>query len=128
MNQNNRTITLKPLTIIILIGVAAFFYLSISNSFRLTQAINIIKNVETNLNVVSDSLKNAQKSIINMLHKLEFTENELRIVKAQRDILELEEMKRQTTNRGELQRFKEEIKTIESKRDSLIQEAKKFEI
>lgn len=128
MNQNNRTITLKPLTIIILIGVAAFFYLSISNSFRLTQAINIIKNVETNLNVVSDSLKNAQKSIINMLHKLEFTENELRIVKAQRDILELEEMKRQTTNRGELQRFKEEIKTIESKRDSLIQEAKRFEI
>jgi archaellum component FlaC len=128
MNQTNRTVTLKPLTVIIVIGVAVFFYLSISNSFRLTQAIDIIKKVETDLKVVSDSLENAQKSIINMLQKLEFTENELQIVKAQRDILELEEMKRQTTNRSELQRFKEEIKTIETKRDSLIREAKKFEI
>ncbi len=128
MNQNIRSITSKPLTILAIVGIGVFLYLSVSTSFRLTQAIDIIQKVETDLKVVSDSLVNAQKSIINMLQKLEFTENELRIVKAQRDLLELEELKRQTTNRSELQRFKDEIKTIESKRDSLIQEAKKFEL
>ena len=87
-----------------------------------------LDDVKANVKVVNDSLHTARQTIDGVMKKLEFSENELRILKANRDLLELEEQKSKANNWNELQQFKTEIKKNEIAKDSLIEAAKKFDI
>ena len=63
-----------------------------------------------------------------VLNKLEFTENELKILKNERDILELEEQQRGTRNKEELKVLKEQILKKEEMKKELQKYANTFEL
>jgi cell shape-determining protein MreC len=118
----------KILGIVTVAILVVLLYFVFSGNGKLNNALQTLDDVKANVKVVNDSLKNAQQSIDGVMKKLEFSENELRILKANRDLLELEEQKSKANNWNELQQFKAEIKKNEATKDSLIEAAKKFDI
>jgi hypothetical protein len=114
-------------TVLIFISVL-LLYLVYSGNSKLNEAVKIINNVNDSILVVKDSLQNARNSIQIVLKKLEFTDNELKLLKAERNLLELEEQKKQAKNWEELQLYKVKIKKMEGKKDSLKQDAEKYEL
>jgi uncharacterized protein (DUF3084 family) len=118
----------KILGIVTVAILVVLLYFVFSGNSKLNEAVKSLDEVKANVKVVNDSLHTAQQSIEGVMKKLEFSENELRIIKANRDLLELEEQKRKANNWEELQQFKSEIKKNETTKDSLIDAAKKFDI
>jgi uncharacterized protein (DUF3084 family) len=118
----------KILGIVTVAILVVLLYFVFSGNSKLNEAVKSLDEVKANVKVVNDSLHTAQQSIEGVMKKLEFSENELRILKANRDLLELEEQKRKANNWEELQKFKSEIKKNEVTKDSLIDAAKKFDI
>jgi len=118
----------KILGIVTVIILVVLLYFVFTGSSRLNQAVKTLDEVKANVKVVNDSLHTARQTIDGVMKKLEFSENELRIIKANRDLLELEEQKSKANNWNELQQFKTEIKKNEIAKDSLIEAAKKFDI
>jgi len=118
----------KILGIVTVAFLVVLLYLVFSGNSKLNDAVKTMNDVSAKVKVVNDSLHTAQQSIEGVMKKLEFSENELRILKTNRDLLELEEQKTKANNWNELQQFKTEIKKHESTKDSLIDAAKKFDI
>jgi cell shape-determining protein MreC len=118
----------KILSIVTVILLVILSYFVFRGSSKLNQALKTLDEVSAQVKSAKDSLNTAQQSIDGVMKKLEFSENELRILKANRDLLELEEQKSKANNWNELQQFKAEIKKNESTKDSLLKAAKKFNI
>lgn len=123
MTDLNRILGIVTVAILIVL-----VYFVFSGNSKLNSAMKTLDDVKANVKVVNDSLNTARQSIDGVMKKLEFSENELRILKANRDLLELEEQKSKANNWNELQQFKTEIKKNEVTKDSLIEAAKKFNI
>jgi hypothetical protein len=118
----------KILGIVTVVLLIVLFYFVFSGNSKLNEAVKTLDEVSAKVKVVNDSLHNAQQSINGVIKKLDFSENELRILKANRDLLELEDQKSKANNWNELQQFKTDIKKNEVTKDSLIEAAKKFNI
>lgn len=118
----------KILGIVTVAILVVLLYLVFSGNIKLNDAVKTLNDVSAKVKLVNDSLHTAQQSIEGVMKKLEFSENELRILKTNRDLLELEEQKAKANNWNELQQFKTEIKKNEIAKDSLIEAAKKFDI
>ena len=118
----------KILGMVTIAMLIVLLYFVFTGNGKLNEAVKTLDEVSTKVKVVNDSLHNAQKSIEGVMKKLEFSENELRILKAERDLLELEEQKKKANDWNELQDFKAKIKKNASVKDSLIDAAKKFDI
>ncbi|MEI8049032.1 MAG: hypothetical protein WCI92_16740 [Bacteroidota bacterium] len=118
----------KVLGIVTVIISMVLLYLVFTGNGKLNDAIKTLDEVSAKVKVVNDSLHNAQQSIEGVMKKLDFSENELRILKANRDLLELEAKKAKANDWNELQKFKAEIKKNEMTKDSLMQVAKQFEL
>lgn len=118
----------KILGMVTIAMLIVLLYFVFTGNGKLNEAVKTLDEVSTKVKVVNDSLHNAQKSIEGVMKKLEFSENELRILKTERDLLELEEQKKKANDWNELQDFKAKIKKNESVKDSLIDAAKKFDI
>ena len=118
----------KILGIVTVAILVVLVYFVFSGNSKLNEAVKTLDEVKANVKVVNDSLHTARQTIDGVMKKLEFSENELRIIKANRDLLELEEQKSRANNWNELQQFKTEIKKNETAKDSLIDAAKKFKI
>ena len=118
----------KILGIVTVAILVVLLYFVFSGNSKLNEAVRTLDDVKANVKVVNDSLHTARQTIDGVMKKLEFSENELRILKANRDLLELEEQKSKANNWNELQQFKTEIKKNEIAKDSLIEAAKKFDI
>ena len=118
----------KILGMVTIAMLVVLLYFVFTGNGKLNDAVKTLNDVSAKVKVVNDSLHNAQQSIEGVMKKLEFSENELRILKANRDLLELEEQKKKANDWNELQDFKAKIKKNESTKDSLIDAAKKFDI
>ena len=118
----------KILGMVTIAMLIVLLYFVFTGNSRLNDAVKTLNDVSAKVKVVNDSLHNAQQSIEGVMEKLGFSENELRILKANRDLLELEEQKKKANDWNELQDFKAKIKKNESTKDSLIDAAKKFDI
>ncbi len=118
----------KILGIVTVAILVVLLYFVFSGNSKLNSAMKTLDDVKANVKVVNDSLHTARQSIDGVIKKLEFSENELRILKANRDLLELEQLKSKANNWNELQQFKSEIKKNEITKDSLIDAANKFKI
>ncbi len=118
----------KILGIVTVVLLIVLFYFVFSGNSKLNEAVKTLNDVSAKVKVANDSLRSAQQSIDGVIKKLDFSENELRILKANRDLLELEEQKSKAANWNELQQFKADIKKNEVTKDSLIEAAKKFNI
>lgn len=118
----------KILGIVTVAILVVLLYFVFSGNSKLNDAVKTLNDLRDKVKVVNDSLYTAQKSIEGVMKKLEFSENELRILKTNRDLLELEEQKSKANNWNELQKFKVEIKKNEAAKDSLLEAAKKFDI
>jgi len=113
---------------IILALLLVLLYMVFTTSRRTKEAIRIIKEVNSELISVQDSLVKAQNTIQVTLQKIEFTENELKLLKAERDLILLEEQKKSAKDWDELQKFKDEILRIEELKEKLKIEANKYEL
>jgi cell shape-determining protein MreC len=118
----------KILGIVTVAILVVLLYFVFSGNSKLNDAVKTLNDVSAKVKLVNDSLHTAQQSIEGVMKKLEFSENELRILKTNRDLLELEEQKSKANNWNELQKFKVEIKKNEAAKDSLVEAAKKFDI
>ncbi len=118
----------KILGMVTIAMLVVLLYFVFTGNGKLNDAVKTLNDVSAKVKVVNDSLHNAQQSIEGVMKKLEFSENELRILKANRDLLELEEQKKKANDWNELQDFMAKIKKNESTKDSLIDAAKKFDI
>ncbi len=118
----------KILSIVTVIILVVLLYIVFTGNGKLNEAVKTLNDVSAKVKVVNDSLHNAQQSIEGVMKKLDFSANELRILKADRDLLELEEQKKKANDWNELLQFKADIKRSESTKDSLIAVAKKFDI
>lgn len=95
---------------------------------RLNKAVKLIDKVNDELIVISDSLQSAQESIEGVLKKLEVAENELSILRAERELIELEQKRQNAKNWEELQQLKGEIKEKQELKNLLVIKAKDFEL
>ena len=118
----------KILGIVTVIILVVLLYIVFTGNNKLNDAVKTLNEVSAKVKVVNDSLHNAQQSIDGVMKKLDFSANELRILKTNRDLLELQEQKSKANDWNELQKFKTEIKKNESTKDSLVEAAKKFDI
>lgn len=118
----------KILGMVTIVMLIVLLYFVFTGNSKLNDAVKTLNDVSAKVKVVNDSLHNAQQSIEGVMKKLDFSENELRILKANRDLLELEEQKKKANDWNELQDFKVKIKKNETTKDSLIDAAKKFDI
>lgn len=118
----------KILGIVTIALLVVLLYFVFSGNSKLNDAVKTLNDVSAKVKVVNDSLHTAQQSLDDVMKKLDFSQNELRILKTNRDILELEEQKNRANNWNELQQFKTEIKKTEATKDSLVEAAKKFDI
>jgi uncharacterized protein (DUF3084 family) len=112
----------------LLVLSALMLFLFYRGNSKLNDATKTIKDVSIQITLVKDSLQSAQKSILNVLKKLEFAENELNIIRTERELIDLEAKKSKARTYEELQFFKQEIKKFEEKKSSLIEIAKEFEL
>ena len=118
----------KIWNIVMLALLLVLLYMVFTTSRRTKEAIRIIKEVNSELISVQDSLDNAQNTIQVALQKIEFTENELKLLKAERDLILLEEQKKNAKDWNELQKFKDEILRIEELKQKLKLEANNYEL
>jgi cell shape-determining protein MreC len=118
----------KILGIVTVVILVVLLYIVFTGNSKLNDAVKTLNEVSAKVKVVNDSLHNAQQSIEGVMKKLDFSANELRILKADRDLLELQAHKSKANDWNELQKFKTEIKKNESTKDSLVEAAKKFDI
>ena len=110
----------KILLIIVIILSLVLIYLVFTGNNNLKSAQKEIEKASSEINVVKDSLTNAQKNISDVLKKIEFAENELKLIKAQRDLLQAEEAKKFANDWEELQQYKKEIQAIKDKQKDLM--------
>ena len=118
----------KRWNMVMLALLLVLLYMVFTTSRRTKEAIRIIKEVNSELISVQDSLDNAQNTIQVALQKIEFTENELKLLKAERDLILLEEQKKNAKDWNELQKFKDEILRIEELKQKLKLEANNYEL
>jgi len=118
----------KIWNMVMLALLLVLLYMVFTTSRRTKEAIRIIKEVNSELISVQDSLDNAQNTIQVALQKIEFTENELKLLKAERDLILLEEQKKNAKDWNELQKFKDEILRIEELKQKLKLEANNYEL
>jgi len=116
----------KILGIVTVVILVVLLYFVFTGNSKLNDAVKTLNDVSAKVKVVNDSLHNAQQSIEGVMKKLDFSENELRILKANRDQLELEEQKSKASNWNELQQIKVDIKKNETTKDSLKKVADQF--
>jgi uncharacterized protein (DUF3084 family) len=116
----------KILGIVTVVILVVLLYFVFTGNSKLNEAVKTLKEVSAQVKSAKDSLNTAQQSIEGVMKKLEFSENELRILKANRDLLELEEQKSKANNWNELQDYKAKIKQNELTKDSLIKVAGQF--
>ena len=116
----------KILGIVTVVILIVLLYFVFTGNSKLNDAVKTLNDVSAKVQVVNDSLHNAQQSIEGVMKKLDFSENELRILKANRDQLELEEQKSKASNWNELQQIKVDIKKNEATKDSLKKVADQF--
>jgi uncharacterized protein (DUF3084 family) len=114
----------KILGIVTVIILVVLLYIVFTGNSKLNDAVNTLKDVSAKVKVVNDSLHNAQQSIDGVMKKLDFSANELMILKADRDALELQEQKSKANDWNELQLYKAKIKQNDDKKDSLVKVAK----
>ena len=114
----------KILGIVTVIILVVLLYIVFTGNSKLNDAVNTLKDVSAKVKVVNDSLHNAQQSIDGVMKKLDFSANELMILKTDRDALELQEQKSRANDWNELQLFKAQIKQNADKKDSLVKVAK----
>ena len=110
----------------IVILLAYIFYDTFSRSGKLKDAQKQITQAKREIEIAKDSLSTAQQTISEVVKKLSRTENELQILKTERELIVFQERKKATQNHTELQEFKAAIRLMEVKNDSLKQVAKKF--
>ena len=118
----------KIWNMVMLALLLVLLYMVFTTSRRTKEAIRIIKEVNNELISVRDSLHKAQNTIQVALQKIEFTENELKLLKAERDLILLEEQKKNAKDWNELQKFKDEILRIEELKQKLKLEANNYEL
>ena len=118
----------KILGIVTVIILVVLLYIVFTGNSKLNDAVKTLNDVSAKVKIVNDSLHNAQQSIDGVMKKLDFRANELRILKTDRDLLELEQQKSKANDWNELQKFKAEIKKNEAAKDSLVEAAKQFDI
>jgi|CEGD01.1.fsa_nt_gi predicted PurR-regulated permease PerM len=118
----------NALTLVLTILVVVVLYFVVSGNSKLKETQNTINQVNKELSVLKDSISKAQQLVTLVLNKLEFTENELKILKNERDILELEEQQRGTRNKEELKVLKEQILKKEEMKKELQKYANTFEL
>jgi len=118
----------KILGIVTIVLMVVMLYFVFTGNSRLNDAMKTLNEVSAKVKVVNDSLHNAQQSIDGVMKKLDFSANELRILKTDRDLLELEQKKSKANDWNELQQFKAQIKKNEAAKDSMVIEANKFDI
>jgi len=116
----------KIIGIVTVVILVVLLYFVFTGNSKLNDAVKTLNDVSAKVQVVNDSLHNAQQSIEGVMKKLDFSENELRILKANRDQLELEEQKSKASNWNELQQIKVDIKKNEATKDSLKKVADQF--
>jgi len=116
----------KILSIVTVVLLIVLLYFVFSGNSKLNETLKTLNNVSAQVKSAKDSLNSAQQSIVGVMKKLEFSENELRILKANRDMLELEEERRKAANWNELKGIKEDIKKNEALQDSLKKAASQF--
>jgi uncharacterized protein (DUF3084 family) len=120
--------TNKILNIVLIAISLLVLYLIFTGNSKLNEAIKAINEVRDKVKIAKDSIDKAQNSIEKVLKKIEFTDNEMKILKADRDYLEVQEQKKRAANKKESEEFAEELKKIQDKRDSLKKEAQKFDL
>ena len=118
----------KILRLIIGLVILILIYFVFNTSNRTREAIKSINKVNTELKMVQDSLKKAQNMIQITLQKVEKTENELKFLRAERELIVLEEKKKTAKNWKELQQYKDEMKRLEKLKEQLKQEANSYEL
>jgi len=116
----------KILSIVTVVLLIVLLYFVFSGNSKINETLKTLDNVSAQVKSAGDSLHSAQQSIEGVMRKLEFSENELRILKANRDLLELEEQRRKAANWNELQGIKDDIKKNEALQDSLKKAASLF--
>lgn len=116
----------KILGIVTVAILVVLLYFVFSGNGKLNEAVKTLKEVSAQVKSAKDSLNTAQQSIEGVMKKLEFSENELRILKTNRDLLVLEEQKSKANSWNELQDYKAKIKQNEITKDSLIKAAEQF--
>ncbi len=114
----------KILGIVTVIILVVLLYIVFTGNSKLNDAVKTLNDVSAKVKIVNDSLHNAQQSIDGVMKKLDFSANELMILKADRDALELQEQKSKANDWNELQQFKVQIKQNENIKDSLVKVAK----
>ena len=114
----------KILGIVTVIILVVLLYIVFTGNSKLNDAVNTLKDVSAKVKIVNDSLHNAQQSIDGVMKKLDFSANELMILKTDRDALELQEQKSKANDWNELQLYKAQIKQNADKKDSLVKVAK----
>ena len=118
----------KILGIVTVIILVVLLYIVFTGNSKLNDAVKTLNEVSAKVKVVNDSLGTARQSIDGVMKKLDFSANELMILKTDRDLLELEQQKSKANDWNELQKFKAEIKKNGAAKDSLVEAAKKFDI
>lgn len=118
----------NALNIVLCVLLAVVLYFVLRGNSQLKQAQESINQVNSELSVLQDSIGNAQQSLSLVLTKLEFTENELKILKNERELLELEELQKSTQNKAELQLLKAKILEKEASKNELKKRANTFEL
>jgi hypothetical protein len=118
----------KILRLVIGLVILVLIYLIFNTSNHTKEAIKSINKVNEELKAVQDSLQKAQNTIQITLQKVEKTENELKFLKAERELIVLEEKKKTAKNWKELQFFKDEMIRLEKIKEQLKQEANSYEL
>ena len=118
----------KILGIVTVIILVVLLYIVFTGNSKLNDAVKTLNEVSAKVKLVNDSLGTARQSIDGVMKKLDFSANELMILKTDRDLLELEQQKSKANDWNELQKFKAEIKKNGAAKDSLVEAAKKFDI
>lgn len=118
----------NALNILLTILVIVVLYFVVSGSNKLKETQDTIKQVKTELLVVKDSLNKTQETLSLVIGKLNFTENELKLLKTERELLELEEQQKIAKDWDQLQKLKLKIAKKEASRIELKEKAEKFEL
>ena len=116
------------LTIALAITTAFFLYYAFNAKSQLKEAENIIENVNSELLILKDSIQASQASLEALIKELDYTTNQLDILKNEREAMALEEQKKRARNWAELQALKEQILALEAEKERLKKEAEKFEL
>ena len=123
--MKNIKLILKILLAIIAAFIICFIFYQGS---QLKDAETIIKSVNIELKTLKDSIQSTQKSLEDVVRQLDYTSFKLNILTNERDVLLLEEKKKQVKTWEELQILKEQILKKEQERELLKKEAEKFEL